>query len=184
MEKLMEMDEWLSDDYDCEFETSVFNEKLQSLQDIGNIFQIRYNEHENREPALENMVKTLNSCERFINEERSTEAYVHIEDAVVSEFTTKVSETRVWLDERQQLHRTAVKTVDPPYYVTEINDKIREITLALTAIKAIPKPKPVAEEKTEETKEDEEPAENNTAEDATKPEATTEEQQAEDVEMD
>jgi len=177
MEKLMEADDWINDDYDCAYETSVYNEKLQSLQDIGNIFVSRYNEYEKRGPALEKMAKLLIQCEKFCGEERATEAFVHIEDAIVEEFKGKVAEARVWLDERQQLHQTTQKTADPPYYTIEIEDKLKEITLALTAIKAIPKPKPVAEEKTEESKED---AQNTTEE--TKPAAEETKPAAEEVE--
>merc|ERR1719414_873510 len=109
------------------------------------------------------------------------EDFAHIEEATVTELSSKVKEASSWLDERQQVSANAPKTQDPPFFASEISDKAREINASYLAVKAIPKPEPKKEEEKKEdaTKSDSKDAE----EDVKMEDATAKEDAKEDVEM-
>merc|ERR1719403_536978 len=151
MNSLLELDDWLADD-DFDQTSEVYTTKLDSVKNIGDIFELRCREFARREVALTSMKKTLNQVQSWVLEGSKDEAFSHIEDKTKEELEKKVSEASAWLDERQQLSAKTLKCQDPPFMAAEVTTKMREINAAFIAVKAIPKPAPKKEE--EEVKDD------------------------------
>lgn len=151
MNSLLELDDWLADD-DFDQTSEVYTTKLDSVKNIGDIFEVRCREFARREVALTSMKKTLNQVQSWVLEGSKDEAFSHIEDKTKEELEQKVSEASAWLDERQQLSAKTLKSQDPPFMASEVTTKMREINAAFIAVKSIPKPAPKKEE--EEVKDD------------------------------
>jgi len=190
MNSLLEMDDWLADD-EFDKESLVYLGKLDGLRAVGDIYEVRCKEFAKRGAALTMMKKNLNSIESWITEGSKAEDFAHIEEATLTELSSKVKEASIWLDERQQVSANGPKTQDPPFFANEISDKAREINGAYIAVKAIPKPEPKKEEekKEDEKKEDATKSDAKNAgedvkmEDATAKEDAAKEDAAKDVEM-
>merc|ERR1712062_184373 len=98
--------------------------KLDSVKNIGDIFEVRCREWTRREVALTSMKKTLNSVQSWVLEGSNAEEFSHIEDATKEELGKKVSEASAWLDERQQLGAKTLKCQDPPFMASEVTTKM------------------------------------------------------------
>jgi len=145
MNSLFELDDWLADD-DFDQTSEVYTTKLDSVKNIGDIFEVRCREFARRGVALTSMKKTLNQVQSWVLEGSKEEAFSHIEDLTKEELEKKVAEASAWLDERQQLSAKTLKSQDPPFMASEVTSKMREINAAFLAVKAIPKPEPKKEE--------------------------------------
>merc|ERR1719433_2262550 len=156
MNSIFQMDEWLCDD---EFDKTadVYTSKLDSLKEVGNIYETRCREDSARGVALTGMRKTLNIIQLWLAEGCKTEEFSHIEESVLTELQQKTEEANAWLDERQQLSSNSAKNIDPPFFAEEVVLKSKEINNAYYAVRVTPKPDPKKEEKEEKTEEEQEP---------------------------
>merc|ERR1711879_11235 len=148
MNSIFQMDDWIAED---EFDQTaeVYNQKLESLQSIGNIYVTRCKESAARQKQLLSMRKNLNSVQSWLDEGCKAEDFAHIEASVLDELRGKIIEANAWLDERQQLSSSTAKNQDPPFYAEEVSIKRKELNEVFLAVRNLPKPEPKKEEKEE-----------------------------------
>eukprot|EP00003_Mantamonas_plastica_P023188 TRINITY_DN4112_c0_g1_i4.p1 TRINITY_DN4112_c0_g1~~TRINITY_DN4112_c0_g1_i4.p1 ORF type:complete len:685 (+),score=287.03 TRINITY_DN4112_c0_g1_i4:767-2821(+) len=175
---LLAAEDWLYDEFDAS--KSVYENKLQELENILKPVQSRFDEAQNRDAAATRLTETANE---FITEGSSgAEKYAHIPSEDMEKVVKTCTDALDWLNNAMEQQSQMDRTVDPIITVAEINakrDNLFYVCRPILTRKKVEIPKP--------TNMDTEPANNNNADAGSSNDNNTEgdnkqgEQQGDDV---
>lgn len=140
---LDETENWLYEDGD-DVSKSIYNEKLNSLKEIGGPVVERYRESSDRPYAADRLRSTI---EKYLTEATtSNEKYDHIEEAEIAKITDKANALSKWLDEELAKAEQTVKHETVSLKSTQITRERESLIELATRILSKPKPLPKPEE--------------------------------------
>jgi len=127
-----------------------FQNKLNELQVIGDPIDLRKNENETRDPAIETLKKAIIYYKAFVDS--TDEKYSHISTEERQKVTDKINEIEDWLNKMQEKQNQLPKTAVPVLLTCEIEQRKEKFVTFSNKIVNTPKPKPPPETKKDEEK--------------------------------
>ncbi len=148
--KLDDAEEWLYSDEGFDSTKSKYATKLEDLQSIGNLPEMRKREETMRPGAVKRLRQSVETYLKFVNS--SDSKYDHIEQKEKHEVRSMADAAGLWLNEK--LTELGKRPVTEPASVTvkDIENKLSELLGKCKPImnKSKPKPKPTNTDKKEE----------------------------------
>jgi len=133
---------------------NLYKSKLEPLQTIGNKFQKRLLEFEDRPAAIGDLLSTIDTYKAKGIAAQQEEAYAHIEkeklESIITECERVFNMTNEKIEEQNRLR----KCDDPVIHASDLRERAKNLTKFCEDILNTPKPKP-KEEKKETPKTDE-----------------------------
>jgi len=157
---LTKYEDWLYDDEGYDANKQAYVTKHNELKTLIQPLLLRYNESNTRKPAIDNLLKYIQSVEKFINKFNSgDESISHIDSEKVKLVEKKLEEIKNWTNKSTVSISQMKKYSNPEILTSEFIDKLHDLKINSKNTMETPKPKPV-EKKEEENK----PKENENAE--------------------
>jgi len=123
----------------------VYESKLAHLRALGDPFELRKNQDEERGPAIEQLTQTFRACEEFVASQ--DEKYAHITEEDRKKVADRTNEVKEWFSKMEARQNALTKQDDPVLLSSTILTKKAELEQFAAPIINKPKPKPKEEPK-------------------------------------
>ncbi|CAF3639272.1 unnamed protein product [Rotaria sp. Silwood1] len=157
---LQKAEDWLYDEGIYQ-EKSVYVERLKNLKDIGEPIRNRYNEAENRQTYMQDLMKSLQRIDEAIQiyNTKSSDKYSHIDQNDIDKVNKTLNEKQAWYDQTANYFNALKKHENPNITCSQIKQQRDTIERECWAI--LNKPKPKVEPPKEDTSKQQAPQTNN-----------------------
>merc|ERR1712060_750261 len=106
---------------------SIYQEKLQQLQAIGNPIEVRQSEQVKQPAALKNLQTLIESSKSWLNSASSQEKYQHLSENELKQCHDACDATSAWMYDVLDKQATRSKTDDPLVTCQDIQQKYQEL---------------------------------------------------------
>ncbi|GAV70796.1 HSP70 domain-containing protein [Cephalotus follicularis] len=142
LEKLDEVQEWLYSDGE-DATAKEFQERLDSLNAIGNPIFLRFKELTARPAAVEHARRYLGQLLQIASDWRTKKSWLPKEK--IDELLSDADKFKSWLEERESEQKKISELSTPVFTSDEVYEKVFTLQNKVTSIDKIPKPKPKVE---------------------------------------
>ncbi|CAF3297268.1 unnamed protein product [Rotaria sp. Silwood2] len=142
LENLQKAEDWLYDE-GMDQEKSVYVERLKSLKDVGEPIRNRYNEAENRQNYMQDLMKSIQRIDEAIQTyyTKSSDKYSHIDQSDIEKANKILTEKQSWYDQTANQFAALKKHENPTILCSQIKQNRDTLERECWAILNKPKPK-------------------------------------------
>ncbi|CAF1083675.1 unnamed protein product [Rotaria sordida] len=139
---LQKAEDWLYDE-GVHQEKSVYVDRLKSLKDIGEPIRNRYNEAENRQNLMQDLMKSIQRIDEAIQtySTKSSDKYSHIDQSEIEKANKILTEKQTWYDQTANQFTALKKHENPTVLCSQIKQQRDTLERECWAILNKPKPK-------------------------------------------